>query len=453
LGHKRLQQVFGLPQPDPFVSLGASDGLAARSSGTAYGHDRQRIAGGITVEILRGESAAALDDDWHDLLSRADAPNVFMLPHLLRAAPPECRIVALLAWQPSSGNGRRLTGFWAFSTGRPRLSIVPVRVLRAPAMEHAYLSTPVIDRDCLEATLHAMLDAIAGAPNLPNLVALDCMTGAGATYDALMRVLAQRQSGYCHFSARQRPKLTAHSDAGKHLEKALSGSSRKKLRQRRRRLGEKGRLETTVAHAVADVERAFEVFLALEAKGWKGRRGTALLGDPDQAAFARDMLIDLAEAGDAWIYALELDGRAVSMQVVLRAGPAAFTWKTAYDEALSDFSPGVLLFEDYSKALLADPSIAFVDSCAHDDSGYMAAWTERQSLTDLWIDPRPGASIAFGAAAGLHKAYRRLRETAKQAYLLFKNRQTPQRAAAVSQPIPSERREHASRGTDHFVRA
>ena len=52
------------------------------------------------------------------------------------------------------------------------------------------------------------------------------------------------------------------------------------------------------------------------------------------------------------------------MQIVLRAGPTAFTWKTAYDEALRDFSPGMLLLEDYTAAFLADPSIATVDSCS-----------------------------------------------------------------------------------------
>ena len=51
------------------------------------------------------------------------------------------------------------------------------------------------------------------------------------------------------------------------------------------------------------------------------------------------------------------------MQLVVRAGTAAFTWKTAYDERFRDFSPGMLLLEDYTAALLADERIAFADSC------------------------------------------------------------------------------------------
>jgi hypothetical protein len=260
-----------------------------------------------------------------------------------------------------------------------------------------------------------MLDAIAASPDLPKLVALESMSGSGATYDALLRVLDERMSRSCRLDAKMRPTLVRPSGAAPSLEDMLSSSSRKKLRQQRRRLGEKGRLETTIVRAVADVQRGFEAFLLLEAKGWKGRRGTALLSDPQIAAFARNLVSALARAGDASIYALELDGRPVSMQVVLRAAAAAFTWKTAYDESYSDFSPGVLLFEDCTKALLADAGVALVDSCAYDDTGYMAAWSGRQEVIDLWIDAQRGGSAAYAAAVCLQKVYLPLRETAKHA--------------------------------------
>ena len=109
---------------------------------------------------------------------------------------------------------------------------------------------------------------------------------------------------------------------------------------------------------------------------------------------------------------------------MLRSGAAAFTWKTAYDEQFRDFSPGMLLLEDYTAAFLADKSIAYVDSCSLDDAGYMSAWTERQSVADLWIDARRGGSLEFGALSRLQRSYRDLRTAAKHAYLtLRKSRQ------------------------------
>ena len=135
------------------------------------------------------------------------------------------------------------------------------------------------------------------------------------------------------------------------------------------------------------------------------------------------MVATLARRGEASVHALYLDGKPVSMQIVLRAGAVAFTWKTAYDEAMHDFSPGMLLLEDYTKAFLADDSIARVDSCAFDESGFMAAWSERQEIAQVWIDARPRRLAALCRA--LPRAERRfssLRAVAKQRYLSWRRK-------------------------------
>src|SRR5205085_1930185 len=103
-------------------------------------------------------------------------------------------------------------------------------------------------------------------------------------------------------------------------------------------------------------------------------------------------------------------------QIVARSGAAAFTWKTTYNESFQDFSPGALLLEDYTTAFLADKSISFVDSCSFDDSGFMSAWSERQSIGDLWIETRRGGSLTFRVGCGVQKAYRNMRTAAKRAY-------------------------------------
>jgi len=160
----------------------------------------------------------------------------------------------------------------------------------------------------------------------------------------------------------------------------------------------------------------------MEASGWKGRQGTALLSDAENAAYVRRSIIGMAEQGCAAVHALYLDDRPVSMQIVVRAGAVAYTWKTAYDEAFREFSPGMLLLEDYTAAFLADKSIAYVDSCSYDDSSYMAAWTERRAVADVWIDARRGGSLAFSLLAFLQKRYRDLRSFGKSAYNAIQRR-------------------------------
>jgi hypothetical protein len=194
----------------------------------------------ITVELAGGDRLADLDQDWRDLLGRADAPNVFMHPRLVSLAErayPHRRNVALLAWH-EAGEYRRLVGVWVFTVRRAPMTLLPMKVLTMPAMSHTAM--PVIDRNLLDATLQAMLTRIAGDPMLPKLAALDGMADDSATVEALTRVLAERRSGRSVLARWARPKLASPLDGKAYFEQAMSSGSRKKLRQYRRRLSEKG---------------------------------------------------------------------------------------------------------------------------------------------------------------------------------------------------------------------
>jgi CelD/BcsL family acetyltransferase involved in cellulose biosynthesis len=120
------------------------------------------------------------------------------------------------------------------------------------------------------------------------------------------------------------------------------------------------------------------------------------------------------------MHTLSLDARPLSMQIILQCGAAAFTWKTAFDEEFSDFSPGMLLFEDYTAVLLVDPTVAYVDSCAYDRDSFMAAWTESQCIGNLWFDVRAGGSLRTEILARTQMRYRALRDIAKERSALIR---------------------------------
>jgi CelD/BcsL family acetyltransferase involved in cellulose biosynthesis len=305
---------------------------------------------------------------------------------------------------------------WGFAHTGAHQSPLPLTVLASPPAPNAYLSTPVIDRGLLEPVFEAFLTFIASDADLPNIVALDAMGTDTATFAALERVLAARGGAMHVFSRAQRPKLSSDLDAKAYFEQAMSASSRKKLRQHRRRLGEKGVVASVVVTEPHAVGRAFEDFLSLEAAGWKGRQGTALANNAADAQYTRAMIAALAAQGDAEVHSLTLDGRPVSMQVLLRAGRTAYTWKTCYDESLHDVSPGTLLFEDYTAHLLADERVGAVDSCSFDDSGYMGSWQERSEIATLWFDARPRRSMTFLVFAQMQSAWLALRARAKTLY-------------------------------------
>jgi hypothetical protein len=76
----------------------------------------------------------------------------------------------------------------------------------------------------------------------------------------------------------------------------------------------------------------------------------------------------------------------------------------------------MLLFEDYTAALLADPTVTHVDSCAYDDNSFMGAWTDRQSVADLCFDVRAGGSLRSDIFGSAQVGYRALRDLAKERY-------------------------------------
>jgi CelD/BcsL family acetyltransferase involved in cellulose biosynthesis len=304
------------------------------------------VAAGISVEIADAPRLSALQPHWRDLIRRADACNVFMHPALVCGAAqtyPDKDIRALIAWK-RLGEAVELAGFWAFSVARARKSALPVNVLNSPAFPNAYVATPVIDRRLLDEVWTAMLDRLAAEPGTPKLASLESMNMDASTMEALARVVSARRSRIWVTATASRPKLASGLDAKRYLELALSGASRKKLRQHRNRLSRRGALRSTCACDPASITDAVEQFLRLEVAGWKGKTGTALLCNACDAAFTRAAMLALAREGCASIHALYLDGKPLSMQIVLRCGGAAFTWKTTYDENFRDFSPGMLLF-------------------------------------------------------------------------------------------------------------
>ena len=382
-----------------------------------------RSSGAVAVELADDGALAGLDDAWRDLLSRAAERNPFMDPALLQAsatAYPNTRQHVLLAWDNREPG--RLVGVWAFCVRRAPKALLPAKVSRAPSFSHGFLGTPVIDRAMLEPVLAAMLDRIGSMPDCPNHIAVAEMDMEGATMAALTRVAAERGNAPVVLEERARPLLQSGESAEAYFANAMSSSSRKKLRQMRSKLSREGEVTSEIEDAPDAVSLALEEFLALEASGWKKDNGTALLCDDRDALFFRSGFAALSEAGRARIYSLRLDGRPVAMQIVALAGGAAWTWKTAYDEAFATFSPGSLLFVDYTTDFLEDEGIDMVDSCAEDDSGYMATWTGRKRVCDLRITAACGVSPAFRLTCAVELAFRAVRRRAKRHYLNFKHR-------------------------------
>ncbi len=366
----------------------ALEGDGARRLVAPSRKDGRHRSGSLDVEVARAERFLKFESEWRDLVSRAWTPNVFMEPAVVAAAESEAASThTLLVWATESDGCRRLVGVWAFAVA-PAAPWFPMRLLRSPLNRHSHLGTPVVDRTLAREVISAMVEEFQRNANLPSVIDASDFED-GLLLELLLGSVRTRQLPWLVLDSRRRPRLDCECGPASYLSKQLSRSRLKRIARLRRRLEQLGRLEYEMVEEPDAVCVAFEKFLALESAGWKSsriRRGHAFLLRPQWARVARDMIAGLAKERLVSIHILKLSGREIVMDVLLRSGAEAYTWRTAFDETLRSCGPGLVMLQDYTKFLLGDPTLAVVDSCNRRDTGIMAEfWAERRAVKDVLL--------------------------------------------------------------------
>lgn len=127
-------------------------------------------------------------------------------------------------------------------------------------------------------------------------------------------------------------------------EEHLNAGRRSDLRRARRRADEYGPVRCEIVAPKPDelpdlLEEAFRI----EASGWKGRAGTALVADRARSAFVREYATAEATRGQLRLCFLWFGGKAAAMQLAVEAAGAFWLLKIAYDDQFARCSPGTLL--------------------------------------------------------------------------------------------------------------
>ena len=370
----------------------SADGLRWRGSSAGAQVD-------VRVGVHRGtaELVDLLDVPevaWASLAARAVESNGFYHPAWARAvarhAEGKSGAQALLAWD--SPARARLIGLL------PVVSAFRALTLPVPALvawqAYAPLTVPLLDRDAVDQAAATLLDAASAAGACG--VLLPSVTTEGVAAQALQRAArGARMLSHQH----ERAMLDARQDGDAAVD-ALGAKKLKELRRQRNRLADTGDVAFRIATSADDAQAALEAFLALEAAGWKGARGTALGRKPGDAAFVREAVPALVRDGQAQMMTLSTGERIVAAGVVLRHLDRAYFFKIAYDENLAKTSPGVQLTLDLTRALCADPAVGSVDSIAVSNHPMIDhIWRDRLAVGDLLLPARGGAATLRPLAA------------------------------------------------------
>ena len=331
---------------------------------------------------------AAIDVSlWRELAGRAIEPNGYYLPEWEMAvnafAPGRGGASMLAAW--GDGLPPRLVGFM------PVVSLWRTYRIPVPALVSAHpygtLCTPPLDHDvAAKAAAELMQQArCAGA----RAVILRDMALHGPAMKAFADALYPAGLRPRVLQSGLRACLDATPDGDQVLHNALGAKKLKELRRQRSRLASHGSVAFDVARTAAEVREALEIFLRLEASGWKGRRGTALIQRDGDASFIRHAATALAGNRQCEIVTLRAGDTPIAAAIVLRHLQRAFYFKLGIDERFAKFSPGVQLTLDLTRHLCADPAITSADSTASPDHPMInPIWRGRFAIGDVLIPLR-----------------------------------------------------------------
>ncbi|HOB12894.1 MAG TPA: GNAT family N-acetyltransferase [Novosphingobium sp.] len=259
---------------------------------------------------------------------------------------------------------------------------------------NAFLGAPLIAAGMERAFWRALLewaDANAGRGLFLHLAALPL---DGPAHVALEAVLAEqhRLSGLVYHE--ERAMLHSSLSPETYFEAAMSGKKRKELRRQFARLSELGEVRFERRRDDHRLARWIDDFLVLEHSGWKGLAGSALASHQATARLFREALSGAASLGKLERLTLSLDDEPIAMLINFLTPPGAYSYKTAFDERFSRYSPGVLIQRE-NLDLLDDPAVGWCDSCAAAD---------HPMIDHIWRERRPIGRISIAIGGKLRRS-------------------------------------------------
>jgi hypothetical protein len=357
-----------------------------------------------------------LQEELEFLSHRAMEPNIFFSARMLAPAMPrvEDKQVRFALIRDETEASSRLRLLMPFTVEKPGFS-VGVPIIRAWANPFGPLGTPLVDAEDAAETIDNLLEALASREaRLPSVLVVPDVRLNGRFSHLAKAIAISRDLPVTITDPFRRPMLESALEGEAYLKKSVSPHHWREMRRQWRHLERLGSLTYSVARQPEEVRLRMEEFLALEAKGWKGRKRSALVSDRYRAAFAREAITNLAEVDAVRIHTIDFDGRAIASIVVFLMAGEAYTWKTAYDEDFRQYSPGKLLIMQLTGWHLDDANIVRTDSCAVPDHPIMSRlWEEREEMGTLVIGlARNSDRDVRQVAAQLH-LYRNTRNMAR----------------------------------------
>lgn len=273
----------------------------------------------MTAAIEWHDGFAGLETEWDELADGLGA-GPFVRPGWLaawwrafgRAAPAvlaarrQGSLVAVLPLQRGRGSLRSASNWHSASSG----------LLAADA----------------EAMGELARGLFAAAPRSVAISFLDTaeVAASDASYSTLQRIV-------------ERPPFASLQGSWDAYHAALGKNLRADVGRRLRRLQEAGEVALELHDGGERLDALLEEGFAVEASGWKGEEGTAIVSQPETRRFYTESARWAARHGFLQLAFLRLDGVAIAFHLNLVAAGVHYHVKGGYDPSYQQYSPGKVL--------------------------------------------------------------------------------------------------------------
>lgn len=220
-----------------------------------------------------------------------------------------------------------------------------------------------------------------------SLVVMEWVGYDGGTARLLREAAVETNNPLIEFDVWQRGFLRRRVDGGeRYWLRSVGKNRRRTIRQHHLHLN--AALGTSSSVCTRTDGAAVEAFLRLEASGWKGHQagGLAFARHAATSRFFQAVCARYIDEGRMWFLSLEGDGAPIAMVCCLRAGDGLFAYRTAYDEDLASFGPGVDVFLAAMEHFDRETEACWFDTCSARDN---------QHLLGLFPDRRVMATVMF----------------------------------------------------------
>lgn len=243
------------------------------------------------------------------------------------------------SWWDAFGDGRRLA-ICVLWDGDELRAAFPLcregRRLEAIANDHTPLFRPLArDQESLEALVQEVIAAAGDELAVPGVPADDpavtALIAGSRAAGRLTLVEAQHTS----------PIIEIGDDFAEY--RRLMKSKLNPIERKARKLGREYEPLFNLLSPPPDFERELERGFEVEASGWKGKKGTAVISSDDTNRFYRSVARAFHARGELAMSSISLDGRPIAFSLGLLDRRRLYLLKTGYDESFGAVAPGMVL--------------------------------------------------------------------------------------------------------------